>query len=44
MVQELINALCAALNFFGDILAQIYCGISVSQDQGVKIYGSEGYI
>jgi|TARA_B110000879_G_scaffold212475_1_gene308917 predicted dehydrogenase len=36
-------SVCCA-KFSGEILAQVSCGISVSQDQGVKIYGSEGYI
>jgi len=36
-------SICCA-KFSGEILAQVSCGISVSQDQGVKIYGSEGYI
>mgnify|MGYP001420341838 CR=1 FL=1 len=36
-------SICCA-KFSGDILAQVSCGISVFQDQGVKIYGSKGYI
>jgi predicted dehydrogenase len=36
-------SICCA-KFSGEILAQVSCGISVSQDNGVKIFGTEGYI
>ena len=36
-------SICCA-KFPGGILAQLSCGISVTQDSGVKIFGTEGYI
>jgi predicted dehydrogenase len=37
------RSICCA-KFSGGILAQISCGISVSQDNCVKIFGTEGYL
>ncbi len=36
-------SICCA-KFSGEILTQVSCGISVSQDNGVKIFGTEGSI